>query len=190
MVKLCPEMSPEPTCPRRLVRGLLEASSPAWLPHAATPCSHGRCAAALQAPSTMHALPEGMRGAPPSIHAQSLGCKSPPCQSDTHLFFQLRKYHQVFCREHTPQPGTPTAAPGWSTGGRLWAPTPPRQPAQPVWVGSPAPCQGQPAPRTPLCTCKAPQGAAHGAGLSPGAPCGLLARWLGAGSGSVRWCTL
>lgn len=78
-------------------------------------------------------------------HTQSLGCKSPLCPSDTHLFFQVRKYHHVFCREHTPQPGTPTATPGWSTGSQLRAPTLPWQPAQPVWVGSPAPRQGRPA---------------------------------------------
>lgn len=78
---------------------------------------------------------------PPHTHTESWR-QNFSCQSDTHLFLQLRKYHQVCCGEHTRQPGTPTAAPGWSNGGGLQAPMLLlQQPAQPVWVGSPAPCQ-------------------------------------------------
>lgn len=109
----------------------------------------------------------------PSKHAAPRLQKGPRCPSDTHLF-QLRKHHQVFCRERTPQPGTPTAAPGWSTGGRLGAPTPPQEPAEPVWVGSPAPHQGPPARGT-----QHPAVHLHGSAgccLPPGAP--LWGCWL------------
>lgn len=119
----------------------------------------------------------------PSTHThRASAAKVLFCQSDTHLFFQLRKYHRVFCREHTPQPGTPTAAPGWSTGGWLRAPTPPREPAQPVWVGSPAPRQGRPACGYPAPHCSPARlrRVLHAeGGLCPRAPHGLLARsWL------------
>lgn len=143
----------------------LEGSSPAWLPGAASPRSPGQPAAARCVPGLR------ARRAPPSLHARSTSAakmqKSPRCPSDTHLF-QLRKHHQLFCSERTPQPGTPTAAPGCSTGGRLGAPTPPQEPAEPVWVGSPAPRQGPPARGT-----QHPTVHLHGSAgccLPPGAP--------------------
>lgn len=120
--------------------------------------------------STLRARPEGKTRSTFHPRTQHLGCKmqkSPRCPSDTHLL-QLRKHHQLFCSERTPQPGTPTAAPGCSTGGRLGAPTPPQEPAEPVWVGSPAPRQGPPA-----CGTQHPAVHLHssaGCCLPPGAP--------------------
>lgn len=91
--------------------------------------------------STVRAVPEGSRGAPPSPHAHTQSSAAGVLLPERYTsLLPAEKTPAGDCPAHTPQPGTPTTAPGCSshgTAGQGGEPGTPPGPARPGSPGAP-----------------------------------------------------